>query len=67
MNLWMIALVLGLLAVTAIVVTGVSMVKAESPQQISCTSCGGKCTADKNCGSATCGAVTGKGTCGCGG
>ena len=66
MNLWVIALVLGLLAVTAIVVTGVSTVRAESPKQISCSSCDGKCTADSNCGLSTCGAVTGTGTCGCG-
>jgi len=33
---------------------------------ISCSSCGNGCTAQSNCGRATCGAVTGTGTCGCG-
>lgn len=67
MNLWMIALVLGLLAMTAVVVMGVSTVKADGPEQLECNSCGGSCTADSNCGLSTCGALTGKGTCGCGG
>lgn len=33
---------------------------------ISCSSCGNGCTAESNCGRATCGAVSGTGTCGCG-
>ncbi|MGY4883986.1 MAG: hypothetical protein ACP5NZ_00205 [Nanobdellota archaeon] len=33
---------------------------------ISCSGCGNGCTAESNCGRATCGAVSGTGTCGCG-
>jgi len=30
-----------------------------------CSSCGNQCTAESNCGKATCGAVSGTGSCGC--
>ena len=38
----------------------------QATETISCSSCGNGCTAQSNCGRATCGAVTGTGTCGCG-
>ena len=37
-----------------------------SSSTIKCSSCGGSCSAEKNCGLATCGAVSGTGSCGCG-
>ncbi len=33
---------------------------------ISCSGCGNGCSAESNCGLATCGAVSGTGSCGCG-
>ncbi|HPD81987.1 MAG TPA: hypothetical protein PK357_02710 [Candidatus Pacearchaeota archaeon] len=33
---------------------------------ISCSGCGNGCNAESNCGLATCGAVSGTGSCGCG-
>jgi len=39
---------------------------ASSSETIKCSSCGGQCDANKNCGLATCGAVSGTGSCGCG-
>jgi hypothetical protein len=35
-------------------------------ETISCSSCGNACNAESNCGRATCGAVSGTGSCGCG-
>ena len=33
---------------------------------IDCSTCGGGCTQQSNCGLSTCGAVSGTGSCGCG-
>ncbi|MBM3228782.1 hypothetical protein FJZ20_02785 [Candidatus Pacearchaeota archaeon] len=68
MNIWIFALLLGLLVVGAIFVTGVSDVKAETDNSeiIPCSTCGQGCTLDRNCGSSTCGALTGTSDCGCG-
>jgi hypothetical protein len=64
MNIWMVlAIAAGLLVIAGLVAANVSV--AQQPEKISCSSCGGKCTADKNCGLASCGAVSG-GSCGCG-
>ncbi|VVB83861.1 Uncharacterised protein [uncultured archaeon] len=71
MKTWIIVgLIVGLL-----LAGGIAMVSALSTEQpnsttsstagAGCSSCGGKCTADKNCGLATCGAVNG-GKCSCG-
>ncbi|MCK9595970.1 hypothetical protein M0R19_02195 [Candidatus Pacearchaeota archaeon] len=68
MNNWIIVgIIVGLL-----LIGGVAFVSAISSDNIdstkttaSCTSCGGKCGAEKNCGLATCGAVNG-GSCNCG-
>lgn len=58
-----------LLVVIALIVTGITMAtatnKTTATTTSACTSCGGKCTKDSNCGLASCGAVNG-GTCGCG-
>ena len=59
--------------VFAIAITGFSIAQQNATNdastattgKVSCSSCGGKCTAESNCGLATCGAVSG-GTCGCG-
>lgn len=68
MNTWIIAvIVVGLLVVASVSVfalAGNSTAPATSAK--TCTSCGGKCTATSNCGLASCGAVKGTGTCGCG-
>lgn len=64
MNWMIIAIVLGLLVAGAIVVANVTT--ANATEKIPCSSCGGKCSADANCGQATCGALSG-GSCGCGG
>jgi len=71
MKAWIIAGVLiGILVIAALGV--VSFVKADeqtAKQTKStaplCSGCGNKCTAENNCGLATCGAISGK-SCGCG-
>ena len=67
MNLWIIgAIVVGVLFVAGLFVANTNIVQADESETISCTSCGSSCTADINCGQATCGAVSGTGSCGCG-
>jgi hypothetical protein len=66
MNLWIVALIIGLLAVTTVVVIGITTVNAESPEEPS-FDCQGTCGPEGNCGLATCGVVSGTGSCGCGG
>ena len=39
---------------------------AKTVETISCSNCENTCNAQTNCGQATCGAVSGKGSCGCG-
>jgi len=71
MKAWIIASVfIGILVIAALGV--VSFVKADGQTakqtqttEPSCSGCGNKCTAENNCGLATCGAVSGK-SCGCG-
>ncbi len=67
MNSWIIAAVIvGLLIVTGIaVLINTPLIQADKPEKISCESCGGSCNGDRNCGLATCGAATGKSSCGC--
>jgi len=65
MNLWIIAaIVVGLLLVAGIAMA--TFTTADKVAESGCKSCNGKCTAENNCGLATCGAVNG-GKCGCGG
>lgn len=66
MKTWIIAVIIAmvLLAAGFVVISNIQTAKADQPKQISCSGCNGQCTADKNCGSSTCGAVNGK-TCGC--
>jgi len=63
MNMWIIAaIIIGLLAVAGIAVALTTTTTAT--EQVKCENCGNSCTAGKNCGSATCGAING-GKCGC--
>jgi len=65
MNVLIIAgIMIGLLFVGGIAF--VSAISTESENETaSCTSCGNQCSAEKNCGLATCGATQGK-SCSCG-
>jgi hypothetical protein len=69
MNIWLIAAVIAGLFIIGSFVVG-NFVSADSEQQnsesFSCSTCGNSCTAENNCGLATCGAVSGSGSCGCG-
>ena len=77
MKTWIIMLVAAMLV---IVVAGVGIMGSVNAAQSdsdasvsavndapSCSSCGNSCTADSNCGRASCGAVSGSGSCGCNG
>jgi hypothetical protein len=68
MNLWAtIAIAVGILAIAGVFVMGIGMVEADEVEETSsCTSCGKSCSAESNCGLASCGATKG-GSCGCGG
>ena len=68
MNMWLIVgMIAGILLIGGITLANV--VTADPPQEdsqsLSCSTCGNSCTAESNCGLATCGAVSG-GNCGCG-
>ena len=54
--------IIGGIAVTALTT---NQTEQKATEKISCSSCGNSCTAEKNCGLSTCGAVSG-GSCGCG-
>ena len=61
---------LGVICLGLVLIAGVAVVKANATtdleeKTISCSSCGGSCNAERNCGLSTCGAVTGTGSCGC--
>ena len=63
--------ILGVICIGLMLVAGVAVVNANATEDtteetISCSSCGGSCNAERNCGLTTCGAVTGTGGCGCG-
>jgi hypothetical protein len=77
MKTWIIAsMILGLLViggfafVSAISNSADDVVESDNivtqAKTISCSGCGNGCNAASNCGLATCGAVTGTGSCGCG-
>ncbi|MFA6023389.1 MAG: hypothetical protein WC781_04860 [Candidatus Pacearchaeota archaeon] len=67
MNMWIIgAIIVGLVLVAGTMVIAAEQNNNTTPvTQKSCGGCNGKCTAESNCGLATCGAANGK-TCGCG-
>jgi hypothetical protein len=61
MNIWIIAAIIaGLLIVATVAVLNVTANEIKTV----CKNCGTGCTAEKNCGSASCGAISG-GTCNC--
>jgi len=64
------AIVIGLLVISGIAITGVVMANNSTStgagQQTICQNCGNGCTKEKNCGLATCRAISG-GKCGCNG
>ena len=73
MKAMLIFVVMALLAVAVVVVVATSTVVAENPitdepirGNLECSSCKGSCSAESNCGRATCGALKGR-SCGCGG
>ena len=68
MNSWIIFGVIGVLVIAGIAVINAysnTTTQKTATQTNTCSSCGNSCTAGKNCGLATCGAVNG-GSCGCG-
>ena len=67
MKMWIIAMVVGITLLLGVVaVSAISSGTPEAPVKVaSCSSCGNACTAENNCGLATCGAVNG-GKCTCG-
>lgn len=68
MNLLLIAGILaGGLLIAGLVMGNIVTADAsqEDSNELECSTCGNSCTAQNNCGLATCGAVNGKGSCGC--
>jgi len=67
MNWLIIALIVGLVVIAGVIAVASFTGYATADKVVSggCKSCNGQCTAGSNCGSASCGAVTG-GTCTCG-
>ncbi len=65
MNIWLLAAIIAVLVVAGIAVTYTTAQQEKTTEKISCSGCGNACTAEKNCGLATCGAVNGR-SCGCG-
>lgn len=69
MKTWiLISLAVGLLLIAGIVAVNTlntdTTTDVKQGKSLTCSSCSGSCTAQKNCGLATCSAVNG-GTCGC--
>lgn len=71
MNIWtIVALVIALAMVAGTLVVAYSdkvnaSTETKDAPKTGCGSCNGQCTANKNCGAATCGATNG-GSCNCG-
>lgn len=63
------AIIAGLLIIGSIAVVNAVNADEEileaNTDTISCSTCGNSCSAERNCGRSTCGAVSG-GSCGCG-
>jgi hypothetical protein len=75
MKTWIIAsIIFGVLIIGGMAVVNAisdnssnTIIEPVAEKTISCSSCGNGCTAENNCGVSTCGAVSGTGSCGCGG
>ena len=65
MNMWIIASILVCVLLIGGIVTVNALASDKPNESVKCTSCNNKCTADKNCGLQSCGAVNGK-SCNCG-
>ncbi len=77
MKTWIIAsIILGMLVIGGFAVVSalsnsnnaeiIESTGTQAVETISCSGCGNGCSAGSNCGLATCGAVSGTGSCGCG-
>lgn len=77
MKTWIIAsIILGILVIGGFAVVSAISNNADNTAEsdntvtqaktIGCSGCGNGCNAERNCGVATCGAVAGTGSCGCG-
>jgi len=67
MKIWIVvAAILAALVIAGIFVS-MNLVTADSQETetIDCSGCGNSCTAERNCGLKTCGAISGE-SCGCG-
>lgn len=63
MNLWIIAIIIGLLVVAGIIVASLTL--ANEPEKVACENCQEKCNQERNCGFESCRAVNGE-KCNCG-
>ena len=70
MKIWIIATIITFLLIAGtfsiMALTNSDAKTTDIAKTTSCSSCGGKCSAESNCGLATCGAVSGTGSCSCG-
>ena len=68
MNMWIIVgIIASVLLIGGFAVANIVTADAEQGTgTFSCSTCGNSCTAESNCGLATCGVVNGEGSCGCG-
>jgi hypothetical protein len=66
MKIWMIAAVIAAVLVITGIVVSINAVSADEQETetIECSGCENRCTAERNCGLETCGAVS-NGSCGC--
>lgn len=65
MNMWIIGLVIaGFLLIGGVAIVNAN-IEQNSDGDFECSTCGNSCTAESDCGLATCGAVS-SGSCGCG-
>lgn len=70
MNIWIVIAMVGILLIAGtfgVMALNKTDITQNNPTAAkTCSSCGNSCTAESNCGLASCGAVSGKGSCTCG-
>lgn len=67
MKLWIIALVLGVLAVSGVfLVSAINAKESNEVKIVDCENCNNGCSLEKNCGRNTCSFVSENKKCGCG-